>query len=206
MIFDKEKWIGNWENFENYLYSDDTNMLEAWALAEEAGKRLPMFQNGVKEFWKKACCTQNKENETMIFGWEVKGSEKGLLISWLDLNQNVVFEAEYEQAQILEKGLEGKPNVLFQTEKESPFRYVLAMEPMPEKREEGGLIRHFHFQFASKKELLIQENALVHPYWYATLCERDVAQLDKCNIILAMHRLPLWESLQKETRAQSALV
>ncbi len=45
---------------------------------------------------------------------------------------------------------------------ECQFRYMLAMEPMPEREERlnGGLLSHLHFQYASRLELLFKDGKL----------------------------------------------
>lgn len=199
MQFNKENWIGTWENFENYIYSKDSNIIKAWNLVETSTKNLPMFKNGPKDFWKKACSTTNMENQIYIDSWTIKDSNNGLLITWFDKNHNILFEAEYILVNILKKGLENKNNFIFQANSDSPtpFKYILAMEPMPSKsaKEKGGLISHLHYQFASKLDSLIQDEKLVNPYWYATMCDQECTILDQCNIILAMHKLPKWSTL-----------
>lgn len=197
MKFNKQEWIGNWENFENYIYSENDNIVRAWSLADEAGKQMPMFKNGVKAFWKQACATVNAENSVTINGWKIVASDNGILVTWLDSQHNILFEDNYELISVLDKGLENKPNFVFRSCSDncSPFKYVLAMEPMPERdaKDNGGLISHLHYQFASFLDKLINDDKLVNPYWYPTMCDKECTVLDKCNIILAMHRLPLWK-------------
>ena len=91
---------------------------------------------------------------------------------------------------VIERGLEGKPNFIFKAEKiakDSPFVYLLAMEPMPERKavQNGGLLSHLHYQFASDKSSLINEDkTLVNPRWYATMCVKG-SLLERCNIVRA---------------------
>lgn len=194
MQIKKENWIGRWENFENYIFSKDPYITKAWNLVESSTKNIPMFKNGPKEFWKKTCSTINKENLNYIYSWEIQDSNNGLLITWFDKNHEILFESEYLLINIFNKGLENKNNFIFQAQAdlETPFKYILAMEPMPEK---DNLISHFHYQFASKLENLIQAEKLVNPYWYATMCNQDCTVLDQCNIILALHKLPTWNAI-----------
>lgn len=58
---------------------------------------------------------------------------------------------------------------------ECQFRYMLAMEPMPEREERlnGGLLSHLHFQYASRLELLFKDGKLNKQMWYATMCDGD---------------------------------
>ena len=100
------------------------------------------------------------------------------------------------------RGLEGKENALFVAENvpaDWPFRCLLAMEPMPPRtaRQEGGLLSHLHFQYASGVEHLLDPatNTLRTSMWYATMCDADGTLLEQCNIVRAFHRLPLWKAL-----------
>ena len=73
------------------------------------------------------------------------------------------------------------------------------MEPMPPRaaRLQGGLLSHLHFQYASGPEPLFDPDthALRSPRWYATMCDGDGTLLEQCNIVRALHRLPVWEEL-----------
>ena len=39
---------------------------------------------------------------------------------------------------------------------------------------------------------------LHNPMWYATVCDGDGTLLEKCNIVRALHRLPLWAELPEK--------
>lgn len=198
MEFRKEEWLGSWDNFENYLYSEEEKMLETWELVEEACKSAPglasMFAGKAKDFWKRACVTQTLENPVMLGGINVTETENGIRICFLDREENKLGEYSYRLSEIVERGLEGKENLLLFAEdapKDCPFRYVLSMEPMPSRvtRSKSDLLSHFHFQFGSSKEKLIAEGKLVQPGWYATMCQGDSTEQEKCNIVRALHRL-----------------
>lgn len=64
-------------------------------------------------------------------------------------------------------------------------------------RLQGGLLSHLHFQYASGPEHLFDPDthALRSPLWYATMCDGDGTLLEQCNIVRALHRLPVWEEL-----------
>lgn len=202
MNFEKEQWLGNWQNFEEYMNGKEPALNQVWKEAEEAASSMPMFQGGVLSFWKKACRTVTDENSAVLGGWKITSTrENELQIEWLDGKRNTLYCGIYHLQEIIEKGLEGKKNFLFVSEDECPFRYLLAMEPMPERGSyrTGGLLSHLHFQYAGKREeLLDKKNSLLNPMWYATMCEDEGTLLDRCNIILAMHRLPLWKQLPKK--------
>lgn len=204
MEFQKSEWIGKWENFERYLISDDPYITAVWEEAEQVCKENPMlakmFSGGVKNFWEKSCATVTKENPILLGGFRAADSDGGIEITWLDNCDNEIGTYRYTVEKIIEKGLEGKENFLFFADDaaiDCPFRYVLAMEPMPERaaRESGGLISHLHFQFADSIRKLIDGNQLCQPYWYATVCAGDSSILEKCNIIRALHRMPVWSEL-----------
>lgn len=204
-----EQWQGEWENFESYIDSEDVNLREAWQAAEQAMEQMPqkppMFQGGVRAFWKKACETQ-KEGRNRTIGRvtiELAEREKGtgdaipeLVIHWWDTAGETLGSGRYRVAGTVTKGLEHKENLLLSAVgKEGwPFRYVLAMPPMPDRseRKNGALLSHFHFQFAKEKEELLREDmTLVNPMWYPTLCDGEGTTMEKCNVVLAMHRLPV---------------
>lgn len=73
------------------------------------------------------------------------------------------------------------------------IRCLLAMEPMPPRtaRKTGGLLSHLHFQYASSPE----NGKLCNPMWYATMCDGDGTLLEQCNIVRALHHLPVWKAL-----------
>lgn len=203
MEFVSKEWLGQWDNFEDYIDSADPYMILVWKEAEEVAKKMPMFLGGVKEFWKKACNTITAENSGRLTGCEIeesKNAEMGLTIEWFAEAGKSLGKYHYEVEKVVEKGLEGKENFLFYAEdapEGSSFRYLLSMPPMPERsaRLQGGYLSHFHFQFADREEALIKEGRLVNPGWYATLCAGEGELLEKCNIVRGLHHLPLWEEL-----------
>ncbi|MBQ4524159.1 MAG: hypothetical protein IJA10_14595 [Lachnospiraceae bacterium] len=202
MEFCKEDWIGVWDNFESYLYSEEEMLVHTWEQVEEACKAVPalqaMFQGGAKDFWKRACRTQTEENPVMLGKIKVEGTEEGICILFLNSQEEIVGKCSYILLEKLEKGLEGKENLLFfaeNVEEECPFRYLLAMNPMPNPatRKKDEVLSHFHFQFASRKEKLITDGKLLQPGWYATMCEGESSEVEKCNVVRALHRMPVIE-------------
>lgn len=200
MEFKQNEWNGRWVNFESYIYSNEPNMKKCWEEAEEVASAMPMFRNGVKKFWETACNTINSENPIRLGGWNVTAAENGMTIEWLDENGAVIGKYHYTIARVVEKGLEAKPNFLFYADEapeSCPFRYMLAMEPMPERtsRSSGGLLSHMHFQYASSSDLLVKDGQLCNPMWYATMCDGKGSLLEQCNIVRSMHRLEKWDKL-----------
>ena len=200
MEFKQSQWLGKWINFENLIYSDETAIKLCWEEAERIAGAMPMFKNGAKAFWKMACSTINEECNVRLGGWNITESDGGMTIEWMDVDGNVLGKYSYEVKDIIEKGLEGKENFLFEAKdapNECQFRYMLAMEPMPEREERlnGGLLSHLHFQYASRLELLFKNGKLNKQMWYATMCDGDGELLEQCNIVRALHRIPKWEKL-----------
>lgn len=200
MEWNKTEWVGAWENFENYIYSENQSMTETWKEAEAASRKHPglakMFANGCKAFWQTACNTVTDKNPVRIGAWEVKETVSGLEIEWFDTEENSLGKAEYIADGILEKGLEGKANLRLFAEnapKEWAFRCLLLMSPMPKREEKlsGGLLSHFHFQFGAAWNELIENEKLKKTMWYATMCDRDAEEVQKCNIVRALHKLPV---------------
>ena len=204
MEYRPSDWLGRWQNFESYFNPEEPYLNKAWQAAEAAGAQMPMFrQGGVKAFWQRACVTVTPENPHTLGGWEITPAEGDkLCIRWLAQDGTDLGQAVYHLETVLEKGLEGKENALFVAEDAGenwPFRCLLAMEPMPARtaRQDGGLLSHLHFQYASRAEQLFDPDSrkLRNPMWYATMCDGDGTLLEQCNIVLALHRLPVWETL-----------
>ena len=67
-----------------------------------------------KHFWKMACSTINEECNVRLGGWNITESDGGMTIEWMDVDGNVLGKYSYEVKDIIEKGLEGKENFLFE--------------------------------------------------------------------------------------------
>lgn len=203
MNYHPSDWLGRWQNFESYLTSTDPYLCKAWQDAEAAAVQMPMFRGGVKKFWQMACVTTSPENPQSLGGWNITPAEDDrLCIEWLAADGTSLGKAVYRWEGVLEKGLEGKENALFVARDAAenwPFRCLLAMEPMPTRaaRQSGGLLSHLHFQYASCPERLFdpETKKLRSPMWYATVCDGDGTLLEQCNIVRALHRLPVWQEL-----------
>lgn len=203
MNYHSSDWLGRWQNFESYINSTDLYLNKAWQDAEAVAAQMPMFRGGAQKFWQMACVTTSPENPHTLGGWNITSAgEEKLCIEWLAADDTSLGKAVYHLETVLEKGLEGKENALFVAEDAAenwPFRCLLAMEPMPSRsaRQSGGLLSHLHFQYASRPELLFdpESKKLRNPMWYATVCDGDGSLLEQCNIVLALHRLPVWETL-----------
>lgn len=68
---------------------------------------------------------------------------------------------EYTIDHVIEHGLEGSPTFVFHTTdpaaEDSPFRWLLAINPLPSRKAfaEGGLLSHLHFQYANDLHTLV---------------------------------------------------
>ena len=202
MNYHQSDWLGRWQNFESYITSTDPHMQRAWQDAEAVAAALPMFKSGAKAFWQTACVTTSIGNPRTLGGWVITPADGDkLCIEWLADNGESLGKAVYRMDRVLERGLEGKENALFVAEDvpaDWPFRCLLAMEPMPPRaaRLNGGLLSHLHFQYASGPEHLFDDaGQLRSPMWYATMCDGDGTLLEQCNIVRALHRLPVWDTL-----------
>lgn len=64
---------------------------------------------------------------------------------------------------------------------DSPFRWLLAINPLPSRKAfaEGGLLSHLHFQYANDLHTLVATDeatgveTLRNPRWYATMCANE---------------------------------
>ena len=200
MEFNQKEWLGCWVNFESYIYSEEPAMQKCWEDAEGVARMMPMFKNGAKAFWQMACNTVNDENAVRLGGWHIEADHDGMQIEWVGENGENLGKQTYTLSAIVPKGLEAKENFLFEAKDAPggwPFRYLLAMAPMPPRSalEEGGLLSHLHFQYAGKLENILKDDILVKPMWYATMCAGDGTALDRCNIVRALHHLPKWNQL-----------
>ncbi|WP_455716894.1 hypothetical protein [Anaerosporobacter sp.] len=200
MSLNKKQWLGQWENFENYIYSTDSDMMQTWHEAEQMCKEIPalqkMFANGCKTFWQTACNSITPTNPVRLGGWDVTETENGIAIQWFDHEGNDLGKADYVLQGTLAKGLEGKENLKLcavNPAENWPFTCILAMEPMPERdaKNHGDYISHFHFQFSSSWDELIKEEKLTNPWWYATLCDAETTSVQKINVVRGLHKMPL---------------
>lgn len=212
MQFDRTEWLGEWENFELYFTSSAPEMQKAWKLAEQAVREQKknlisavLFRKGAMAFWQSACYTQTPASPLRLGGWHIVPTDgDAIQITWFDDAHRTLGAWRYSLDSVLEKGLEGKPNFLLCAQDaapDCPYRFLLTMVPMPERsaKEQGRLISHLHFQFAAQKAQLIKPNGkLCSPHWYATMCDGEATLLQKCNIVLALHKLPTWEKLEPQ--------
>lgn len=200
MEYNKNQWLGHWKNFESYIYSTEPVMCRCWEEAESAAKMVPMLKSGAKAFWQMACNTVTVENSIRLGGWQIEAAAEGMKISWSGENGEDLGCHNYILHSVVPKGLEAKENFLFKAidaPESWPFRYLLAMAPMPERsaKENGGLLSHLHFQYADSPDKLLCNGKLVNPMWYATMCDGDGSLLECCNIVRALHHLPVWKEL-----------
>ena len=161
--FDITDWLGEWESFEHYIDSDDAAIQQTWEAAEQAvlanPKMAPMAARGIRTFWSMACSTTSPENIIHIGYWRVNepAAESGstddaaLAIEWFAEDDTSLDTYEYTIDHVIEHGLEGSPTFVFHTTdpaaEDSPFRWLLAINPLPSRKAfaEGGLLSHLSF-------------------------------------------------------------
>lgn len=203
-LFHRAEWLGDWENFELYFDDPDPDMQAAWEEAEQAVRTRPknllsafLFRHGAKRFWQDACVTRTGESPCRLGGWRVRAAgEDDVTIAWSDDAGETLGCWRYTAQAMLDKGLEGKPNVILfapDAPPDCPYRYVLSMAPMPARadKDNGGLISHLHFQFSAEKSGLVKANGrLRHPHWYATMCDAEATVSQRARIVRALHGIP----------------
>ncbi|WP_204314755.1 hypothetical protein [Bifidobacterium aerophilum] len=215
------EWTGDWISFERLIDSHDPAIERAWTESEAAmrGRRsafslmLPFFGGSMRRFWRWACRTTCRANRHVpIAGWHIEPLEygenagNGFALEWRSDESTVIGRYAYQLDHMIDRGLEGKPCYVFHADSApdgSPFRVLIAMDPMPARAEldEGGLLSHLHFQYGSSEAALLRgpdkgaAARLRHRMWYPTMCSADGDLLAQCNIIRALHHLPAWERL-----------
>ena len=172
-------------------------------------KMAPMAARGIRTFWSMACSTTSPENIIHIGYWRVNepAAESGstddaaLAIEWFAEDDTSLDTYEYTIDHVIEHGLEGSPTFVFHTTdpaaEDSPFRWLLAINPLPSRKAfaEGGLLSHLHFQYANDLHTLVATDeatgveTLRNPRWYATMCANEGTVEDRCAIIRALHHL-----------------
>ncbi|MBT1170121.1 hypothetical protein [Bifidobacterium sp. SO4] len=207
--FNLSDWLGDWESFEHYIDSEDSSIRSTWEEAEQAvladPKIAPMAAHGIRTFWSMACSTTSPENIIHIGYWTVgepRSEQADVRITWYAEDNTDLDTYEYRIDHVIEHGLEGSPTYVFVTDdpnaEDSPFRWLLAIAPLPSRKAfgEGGLLSHLHFQYANDLGTLVAagetEDAgetLRNPRWYATMCADEGTVEDRCRIIRALHHL-----------------
>ncbi|KAB7790621.1 hypothetical protein [Bifidobacterium leontopitheci] len=129
-------------------------------------------------------------------------------LAWLGSDGGTLGEYRYLLDHMIDRGLEGKPCYVFHAvdaPEGSPFRVLVAMDPMPERGElaRGGLLSHLHFQYGISERAVLRgvgaAARLRHRMWYPTMCADEGTLLDRCNIVRALHQLPAWTELPGES-------
>ena len=212
MEFDKKPWLGSWDNFEGYIFSEESFLVQCWEEAENtarSGAAKLLFRKGVKAFWASACNTIVRYSRIRLGGWLVEECGEGIRITWFDEHHNELGAWEYELDHMQNPFLEKKPGFVFiakKAERDCPYACVIAMSPMEEEHHDGAdVIPHLHFQFARKEKDLITLKKVKKKFWYATMCKGNSSLLEKCNIVRALHKLPLWEKLPENEQDKPGL-
>ncbi|MCH9275771.1 hypothetical protein JS533_005735 [Bifidobacterium amazonense] len=219
--FNPTEWLGDWISFERLIDSREPALERAWAESEAAMRRnksaftlmLPFFGGSIRRFWRWACRTTCRENRhASIVGWHIEPLEfgerpdNGFALAWLSGENTVIGRYAYQFDHMIDRGLEGKPCYVFHADSapaDSPFRVLIAMDPMPARAElsNGGLLSHLHFQYSNSEATLLRGETgnpaakLRHRMWYPTMCAGDGDLLAQCNVVRALHKLPAWTEL-----------
>ena len=102
-----------------------------------------------------------------------------LAIEWFAEDDTSLDTYEYAIDHVIEHGLESSPTFVLRTAdpaaEDSPFRWLLAINPLPSRKAfaEGGLLSHLHFQYAYDLHTLVATDeatgaeTLRNPRWYA---------------------------------------
>ena len=102
-----------------------------------------------------------------------------LAIEWFAEDDTSLDTYEYAIDHVIEHGLESSPTFVLRTAdpaaEDSPFRWLLAINPLPSRKAfaEGGLLSHLHFQYANDLRTLVATDeatgaeTLRNPRWYA---------------------------------------
>lgn len=102
-----------------------------------------------------------------------------LAIEWFAEDDTSLDTYEYAIDHVIEHGLESSPTFVLRTAdpaaEDSPFRWLLAINPLPSRKAfaEGGLLSHLHFQYANDLHTLVATDeatgaeTLRNPRWYA---------------------------------------
>lgn len=219
MKLNASDWTGTWENFELWTDSADPELAATWREVEQAVAAMPpqvkaMLGDDPRAFWRMACATATPESPARLGGWRISdagvdgatGNNAGsgdasadhaqaLEIEWLAEDGAVLGRGRYVLDRVVERGLEGKPNLLLRGRGAGlpdAYGWLLVMKPMPERaaRESGGLLAHTHFQFASSVDgLLTPEGRLANPRWYATMVDAARYNAERIRVIRALHHL-----------------
>jgi hypothetical protein len=207
-----KKWVGNWENWQDYIYPDAAMQerypyLEGvWEIAYDAFKSAtyPNLE-ALKDFWKGMTDTKGVDS----FVVELNDNSEYVL-SWVDENGGILYSGAYTMIGKMVNGLEGAIMYVFEADTISPgadsYQYLVAMEPDMEGDIAYPIAAHYHFQFGSMLSELLQNGLsyngtgrnIKNAFWYATMINAAASDLAKYNVILAMHGAEKWSAVPGE--------
>lgn len=220
-----KNWQGNWENWQKFIFSDDKYNAQypyldrVWDLAYDgyiaaftaAGmgdvmKEMYPNTDSLKTYWNNMTYTQTSENTVPIAEVSVAASSDGYTLSWIDDNGEVIASDSYTMTGKMKNGLEGAIMYIFTADtlsSNSAFKYFVTMCPGLEGTEETPIASHYHFQFGSSLDNLLNNDELYNGtdkniknrQWYATMINKDESALAKYNVILGMHRAEKWTEI-----------
>lgn len=216
------RWAGNWENWQTYVKPSASKakryplLGEVWDLAYEgyigvftaigmgdAIKAMYPDTDSLKEYWYNMTNTYSAENAATVNEIQIKAADGGYLLSWIDASGRTLAQDEYLITGKLNKGLEGATMYVLTARnlaEGSPFKYLVTMEPDYETTGNQPVAGHYHFQYGSSLDKLLNygqlytgtETNIADKYWYATMTNSDASDIAKYNVILAMHKAAKW--------------
>ena len=215
-----KNWVGNWENWQNYIYPDDATAAEyplldsVWdtsydayiaafyAYGQEMGDQVKaMYPDtaSLKNYWNNMTYTTTDENPSGVNTIKVEAKDTGYALSWVAADGTVLATDSYTMTGKMANGLEGAEMYIFTADTladGSAFKYFVTMCPGMEGTEDKPIAAHYHFQYGSSIDNLLNNSQLYNgadsniknKYWYATMINSDDSKVAKYNVILGMHR------------------
>lgn len=216
------RWEGSWENWQLYVKPSAAVtkryplLDEVWDLAYDgyiaafAGTPLESYirnmypdTDSLKEYWYGMTNTYSEENAATVNNIKIQKTDGGYVLSWLDASGRTLAKSDYRITGKLNKGLEGATMYVLTAQdlaEGSPFQYLVTMEPDYETTGAQPVAGHYHFQYGSSLETLLNYGELytgtatniADIKWYATMTNSDASDIAKYNVILSMHRTNKW--------------
>lgn len=221
-----KNWQGSWENWQKFIFADDEYnqqypyLERVWSLAydgyiaafEAAGmgdtmKKMYPNVNSLKTYWNNMTYTVTDENTVPIAEIRVDASADGYTLAWKNDAGEIIAKDTYTMTGKMKNGLEGATMYIFTADNlTGTFKYFVTMCPGMEGTEEMPVASHYHYQFGSSLDNLLNNGELYNgtdkniknKQWYATMINKDESALAKYNVILGMHRAAKWSEIPND--------
>ena len=134
----------------------------------------------------------------------MEASVDGYTLSWKDDAGETIAKDTYTMTGKMKNGLEGATMYIFTADNlTGAFKYFVTMCPGMEGTEETPVASHYHYQYGSSLDNLLNNGELYNgtdkniknKQWYATMINKDESALAKYNVILGMHRAAKWSEI-----------